>query len=328
MTVSSRGARAGRVLTLAIALLSACSGPVASPGPTATAAAPKAAPVKVVARLRAGDAPCGVTAADGYVWISNFNDNTVVRVDSRTNTLVGRAVKSGQSPCGMGYGAGAVWTSDFRGGSTTRIDAQSAKVLASIPTGAQPYDAVFAAGSAWVSNYAADTVSKVDPKSGRVTAVPVGAGPAGLAVAGAQIWVANTRDGTVSRIDAARGAVIDTLTLGGTPTWTAYDDKHVWISDPPHATVSILDAATGALTTTVHLPAGVRPVDGAAQDGVAWIPDKNSGQIFRIDAGGAVTPYDTGLKGLFVVDVEDGSVWAADFAGTDVIRFSAANPTG
>jgi DNA-binding beta-propeller fold protein YncE len=314
-------------LLLSVALLltvAGCKNGTAQQSPSPSVAEPK---VKPIARITTGAKPCGVTIAAGYVWVSNFGDSTVVRIDPATNTLAGAPAKTGGSPCGMSYGGGSIWTSDYSGDSTTRIDARTGAVQGMIATGKQPYDASFAAGSAWITNFVSATVSKVDSSTGAVSNVKVGAGPSGLAAVNGQIWSADSLGGTITRIDAASGKVVGTVDIGGHPSWTSYDQAHVWVSDTQGSMVKVLDAKSGAVVATASMPGG-RPTDGAVADGVAWIPDLALGYVYRVTADGSVTKFQTGLTGPFVLDVADGSVWVADWRGSDVIRFATANPLG
>ena len=42
---------------------------------------------KVVSDIPIGSAPAGVAVGPGSVWVANTNDNTVTRIDWRTNTI-------------------------------------------------------------------------------------------------------------------------------------------------------------------------------------------------------------------------------------------------
>src|SRR3954467_2467334 len=111
-------------------LAGSCGGPAAAPAasPTASLAASKTAAPSFSAaapgilRVRVGTNPCGILGAAGSIWVSNFNDNDLVRLDAKTGAAIGAPVPTGAQPCGLAEGAGSIWTADYAGNSTTRVD--------------------------------------------------------------------------------------------------------------------------------------------------------------------------------------------------------------
>jgi YVTN family beta-propeller protein len=52
----------------------------------------------------------------------------------------------------------------------------------------------------------------------------------GVAVGLGSVWVANNLEGTVSRIDPRTNRVVDTIKVGGNPTWIAVTADRVWVT--------------------------------------------------------------------------------------------------
>src|SRR5690348_16319132 len=114
-----------------VAALSACSAATSTStgGPSTTAAQPgqsttaspavsgggtsPADPAWVTARTRTGSQPCGVLGAAGSIWVSDFTDGTLVRLDPSSGHQVGRPLQVGAQPCGMAFGAGSIWLPDY-----------------------------------------------------------------------------------------------------------------------------------------------------------------------------------------------------------------------
>ncbi len=69
-----------------------------------------------------GDGPFALTLANGQIWVANSLDNSVSRIDPITNQLVGDAIEVGRSPRGITAGASAVWVVNERDGTVSRID--------------------------------------------------------------------------------------------------------------------------------------------------------------------------------------------------------------
>jgi YVTN family beta-propeller protein len=159
-----------RVALAALLVLTGCGGgahptPAASPTPT----------LGVALRARTGDKPCGVLGTPGAVWVSDFGQADVVRLDPATGHVALR-VKVGEQPCGMAYGAGSVWVENYASDDVTRLDATTGKVLATVEVGDAPFDVAYGAGSVWVTNHGAGSVSRIDPRTNRVVATVRGVG--------------------------------------------------------------------------------------------------------------------------------------------------------
>src|SRR5215831_3864166 len=77
-------------------------------GPSASASSAATDPVWVTARTRTGSQPCGILGAAGAIWVSDFTDGTLVRLDATTGRPMGPPLQVGAQPCGMAYGAGSI----------------------------------------------------------------------------------------------------------------------------------------------------------------------------------------------------------------------------
>src|ERR1700712_4095058 len=90
------------VLLLGVAGLAGCGGgdkPVASASPAVTPSPTSTSdPSWVTARIKLGAMPCGVVSDATAVWVSLFGDNTLDRIDPKTNTVTD-TLKVGKSPC-------------------------------------------------------------------------------------------------------------------------------------------------------------------------------------------------------------------------------------
>ena len=111
---------------------------------------------QVVATIAVGSWTHGIAVGEGLVWVvraARFGlKGTVLRIDPKTNRLVGEPISVGSSA----------------------------------------WDVVIGEGALWVSNQNDDSVSRIDPATGRVTSFFGMACPAGLAVGGAALWVGHS----------------------------------------------------------------------------------------------------------------------------------------
>lgn len=278
-----------------------------------TSSSTKTAP-PLTSPFRVGGMPCGVLSTADAVWVSNYTDATVVKLDPVSFKVLATA-KTGLAPCGAAEGAGSVWVEDYGSDQVTRVSAATGKKQADYKVGTQPYDVAFLEGAAWSTDYADGTLTRIDAVKGTTSKVHVGGSPSGVAPAGGFLWVA-VGGGEVVRVDPTSRAV-KRIPVPLNPTWTAWDDTHVWLSDTPGGKVVVLDVRSGAVLGTADV--GGRPADGDVLDGVAWFPDRSSGEVVGVDATGKVVGrHQTGLTDPFVLDSHDGKLWVGEFGGTRV----------
>ena len=98
----------------------------------AAVAAPTVRPARIAARITTGQGPCSENGGLGYLWVSNFSDATIARVDPATNRVTAR-IKVGPQPCGVAVGADALWIDGYGTGNVERVDPQTKRVVARIP---------------------------------------------------------------------------------------------------------------------------------------------------------------------------------------------------
>jgi streptogramin lyase len=55
------------------------------------------------------------------VWVTNFGDGTVTRIDPRAGRIVGAPIRVGPRPVGIALGAGHIWVASLGDGTVTKI---------------------------------------------------------------------------------------------------------------------------------------------------------------------------------------------------------------
>ena len=69
--------------------------------------------------------------------------------------------------------------------------------------------------------------------------------PIGVLYDGANIWVTDAAAGTLVKLDAS-GAVLQTVTLGGIPTFPVFDGTSIWVPQVSFNSVSVVLASSGS----------------------------------------------------------------------------------
>src|SRR5438876_9866762 len=73
---------------------------------------------------------CGeAVAGNGAVWVARVSDNTVLRIDPQTNSVIA-TIPVGPQPEGIAVTPGAVWVVNKGGPSVSRIDPATNQVVA------------------------------------------------------------------------------------------------------------------------------------------------------------------------------------------------------
>ena len=262
---------------------------------------------------------------DGSVWVTNYTDNTLVRVDGATNT-VGQTVKVGTSPCGMAVASGKLWVACLGDRSVVEVDPTDGNVENKIDVGGQGWDVQFGFGSIWVPIQGPDKIQRIDPASASIVATIAGGGPlvSGVAITPTQVWVANQGGKTISRIDPTTNTIVSSIDLAAAPFWFAVGEKSILATLSNANEAVILDLQTGQPGAPINV--GTKPRDPGVVNGKFWVANQGSGDVTVIDPttsaidGSFTIP---GARGVFVAQQALGDGWILDYAGTTAYRVRA-----
>src|SRR5262249_32625067 len=98
--------------------------------------------------VRVGSSPSNVAAGDGSVWVSNYSNNPVSRINPTTHAVVPIPVDS--TPSGIAVGDRAVWVANTFSGTVSRIDPKLDRVLVPpISVGNGPSGVAVGSGYVW-----------------------------------------------------------------------------------------------------------------------------------------------------------------------------------
>ena len=281
------------------------------------------------ARTKVGDAPVGVAARDGRVWVANSGDGTVSLLDARTRRVVRRPMRVGGAPYGLTVGRGVVWVANSRDGTVSRLSAASGDPLGE-PTrvGSDPRWVALAVGGRWlwVTNSGDGTVTRIDAASGRVAGrpIPVGDDPRGIATTPTRVWVANAGDGTLTRLDAQSGEVVgDPVPAGAGAEGIAIKDGVTWVANSGDGTVTRHSNSTGRMLGP--------PIEVGGEPFAVWVGERHvyvsnaaDGTLTRIDpVRGELVGEPIHVGGTpSGVRADDGAIWIADRQAGEVVKLS------
>lgn len=115
--------------------------------------------------LPVGD-PQDVGAGGGFIWPVSYGPKRVVRVDPKTNKVVGDPIRIGAGAAGAAVAGGALWLPNYEGDSVTRVDIKTLESEAhAAPVGVSPTDIASGFGRIWVPNNDSEppSVTAIEP---------------------------------------------------------------------------------------------------------------------------------------------------------------------
>jgi YVTN family beta-propeller protein len=246
---------------------------------------------KVEARIPVGKA--GAVAARGNtVWVAGKDDNTLSRIDGRTNRVELTTAARGR-PADLALGPSRVVVAN--GPSEGRV------ALINAATGVQESQFAVAQGQFF--------------------------GAPSVATGSSGIWVAGG-DRRIGRLDVLTGELLDPIVIPQPPaehsdavfSGIAVGEGAVWVvGDPLEHTAWRIDESTGKVAATIPLP--FAPKDVAAGAGGVWITSQLDDTLSRLDPRtNRVTATITVGKGAAGVAVGGGTVWVANAIDGTVSR--------
>src|SRR5215813_3765456 len=156
-------------------------------------------------------------AVDESVWVSNGPKNSVVRIDPKSNKVIG-TVPIGTKPCsGLATGFGSVWVPICGDQTLARVDLKEGKLTATIPIGIANSEGGLATGadSVWLITDKKGTLARIDPASNKVVAeIQVPAGSFTVAFGEGAVWVTGTQTNVLTRINPETNLVVESIPVG------------------------------------------------------------------------------------------------------------------
>ncbi len=239
----------------------------------------------VVGGVRVGTFPSCLAFGNDGLWVANFDDKTVQRIDLSTGTADPALGGILANPTGLAVGGGFVWVTNGFAGQLVKIDPAQSNSAVPIPTGSGAAGVAYGEDAVWVAVQNSRTVLRLDPATGQRDEIklPAGARPVDVVVGAGSVWVADALGGRVIRIDPSslepQGDGIPLLQ--GQPARLAFGEGYVWVTSTDTDSVTRIDPVSGETTAIDHVGDG--PLGIAAGDGAVWVANSLDGTVTRID---------------------------------------------
>ncbi len=265
--------------------------------------------------------PAGSTVGDEALWVSNYEQDTITRVDLESGET-GDPIAVGDGPAGLVTENGFLWVVNNNAGTISRIEIDRDTVVGN-PIGLQSTtdgDSIAAGDSkVWVATPGDGRVVPIDPSSGRPgPPIELPDGTIGeIAFGAGALWVLGDH-GTVTRVDPGSGKAGKPLEVGSKLSEGAFrgeiaaSDDAVWVAGLDDEAVIRIDPGSGKVAATIRIPDGIEG-DLAADNDQVWAVDEAS-QLLPIDPeknalGGR--PISAGTAGANEITMGGGAIWVS-----------------
>jgi YVTN family beta-propeller protein len=217
----------------------------------------------------------GLAFASGSLWVANYDQRQVVRVEPDAEPTAIIPVRA--SPTAVVAAQDAVWVAartQTGGGLVARIDAGANQVGETIPLRHPPTGLAITpdGGRVWVATAADKSVHRIDTAAGGVVKqVDLPEAPDQAAYGDGAVWVTSTKGNAVMRIDADTSEVkTPPIRVGNGPSGITFGADRVWVANSEDGTVSRIDPQSNEVGTR---RLGFRPAAVAvvAEQRAVWV---------------------------------------------------------
>jgi YVTN family beta-propeller protein len=259
---------------------------------------------KLAATIGVDQNPDTVAVGAGRVWVGSVEDQSVLRIDPKTNEVTDRVTTVGPHSIaataedvfvansdgtltridpstldisnapnpgsrGVAVGEGAIWTIGSQG--LVHVNREGVVVRAVSPVGFSPFAVATGGGAVWVLDDKLRSLWRVDPRTDHVVKrIRLGFDPGGLAFGRGRIWVTNNGGDAVAEIDPATDRVLRSIPVGDGPIGVTVGEGSVWTANYRDGTVSRIDPRRGRVIATVAAGRKARSI--AVGEGAVWVP--------------------------------------------------------
>ncbi|MCX6718566.1 MAG: SMP-30/gluconolactonase/LRE family protein [Candidatus Staskawiczbacteria bacterium] len=265
------------------------------------------------------------TPSSIFVWVANFSDNTVTKLDGSNGNLLG-TYPVGNNPDGVAVdSSGNVWVGNWMDGTVTKLNSSGSVVGTYSLGGYYPSGiATDSSGNVWVASSGGNKVIKLNGSTG-ATIGTYNVGSLTWQVAtdsSGNVWVGSLNGNTVTKLNSA-GSVVGTYSAGNETYGVAVDASgNVWVANRLDGTVTKLSSSGNTIGT---YDVGNNP-SGVATDssGNVWVTNSDNNVIKLNSSGNAVGTYHIANTLYRITADASGNVWVGNFNGNTVTKLNSS----
>jgi virginiamycin B lyase len=258
------------------------------------------------------------------VMVASRAQNTLTRVDAKTNKTAGEPVTGFDQPCGGLVAAfGSVWVPNCGKQTLSRIDPKTGKVTATIEVSVAvvPGAIVASPDSVWLLSDERTTLSRIDPQANAVVAeIRVEPGCNSVAFGDSALWLTCPALNKVIRIDPRTNLAVKRIEVAAKPVSAIFGEGSIWVLCQTDGKVARIDPKTDKVTTTVELAIPNAEGNIAFGEGSVWVSTPGF-PISRIHPGTDKVVQQFAGDGGGLVQVGLKSVWLIESKAGKIVRY-------
>jgi hypothetical protein len=215
--------------------------------------------------IRVGRGAYNIAAGAGAIWVTNFADGTISRIDPNSRRVVATIRLGGRNLGQLAVSHGMVWVlrEDYdiskHGGELIRLDPKTNLVDGITILGKNVcggFGMAMTADAVWVTADAQGKVIRIDPATGKiVTRIRMDGPPIAPTVSQGDLWVADEgNESRLWRIDPATNRVADVRKFPGLGWRLQPMGGKFWTTDG--STVSLVDPLTATVERSIAMSNG------------------------------------------------------------------------
>lgn len=173
------------------------------------------------------------SAWDGSgVWVANYLDDNLVRVDLQTFEVTAVIDQIGDGPNGLIYDDNGLWISLWNDKKIVHMDLDSGEIDVQIQLDNRPLQMEWADSILWVLVSGEDELYRFNGETGEEIGEPIQTGeqPQDILVLENYVWIANAKSGTLEIHQVETGDLLNTIPVGDEPVSLIYIDGTIWVA--------------------------------------------------------------------------------------------------
>lgn len=224
------------------------------------------AQAQIKCNVNSGGQPNGITFDGTNIWVVNYTQNNVRKVQPTTCNVLG-TFTVGSGPFGVVFDGANIWVTNFLGNSVTELNGTTGATIGTFSVGHGPRGLMFDGANIWVANYNSNTVTKLKASTGALLGTfSVGSGPYTLTFDGTNIWVANRNSNNVMQVSET-GSILQTVSTGSQPQYILYVTGFIWVSCYSGNQIDSFDIAAPSVFDVINT-SGFGPPTGLSTNGL------------------------------------------------------------
>jgi len=182
-----------------------------------------------------GECPSGLAWGQGFLWLSDWKQARIYKIDPNSGELLQSLPSPGPSPQGLAWGTGRLFVADSQTKRIYLLNPRTGVVEKSYSApGSSPRGLAWGNHCLWVVDDRQGLICKLNPQDGTLTGylkAPAGKSR-GLCFGGKYLWVSDRGKDEIYAVSALDGSVVVSLFAPGPFSWgLAWDGSHLWNVD-------------------------------------------------------------------------------------------------